>query len=258
MRLVFFGAAGAVPSPSDGNVSFALQAGDRTVLMDASGNPVQSLLRAGLDPLELDALLLTHAHTDHIYGLPSLIHALWLMKRHKPLRVLANPSTAEKARQLLSLMGLLTKEGLFELRWSGRNQKRVVLDRSLVISLFPVTHSVPTSGALIQAAEASLAYSADTAPAESVVKRAQGCRALIHEASGVSTREEPLNAAGHSSARQAADAAARSGVPTLFLCHFDYCGDPRARERARREACQVFKGSIICPDPYRWYEIRGD
>jgi ribonuclease Z len=257
VRLVFFGAAGAVPSAADGNVSFAVQATGRSVLVDTSGNPVQSLLRAGLNPLELDALVLTHTHTDHLYGLPSLIHALWLMKRQKPLRLLADPPTAETARQLLALMGLLTKEGLFELRWCGEMQERVALDRDLAVSLFPVTHSVPTSGVLIQTPGAGLAYSADTAPAETVAARAHGCRALVHEASGGSAREGLLNAAGHSSARQAGESAARSGVGALFLCHFDY-SNPQVREQMRREARQAFAGKVICPHPCRWYEIRGD
>lgn len=254
MRLVFFGAAGAVPGPSDGNTSFAIQAGGATVLVDASGSPVHSLLRAGLEPRELDAVVLTHAHTDHLYALPSLIHALWLMKRDKPLLLLADPTTAERAMALLELMGLPGKQGLFELRWRQAVDESVSLGDALRARLFPVAHSVPTCGVRIQTRGAALTYSADTAPSEAVVEQARGAQALVHEATGGWRQEGPLNAAGHSSARQAARAAARAGVPSLFLCHFDYLR-PQVRQRMSREARRAFSGPIVCPTPHRWYQI---
>jgi ribonuclease Z len=254
MRVVFFGTAGAVQSASDGNVCFALQGQRCSLLVDASGSPVRNLLKAGFDPLSLNALVLTHSHTDHIYGVPSLIHNLWLMKRDKPLKIISNSQAAAKTKELLELFGLPRKEGMFPLEWTDGEKGVVEMGTSLAVRLFPVSHSVPTSGVRIEEGSA-LAYTGDTAPCEGLVEAARGCQLLIHEASGSSGREKYLNQAGHSSARQAGEAAARSGVGRLFLCHFDYhIGPP---PHVLREEAQVsFKGEVIVPELFKEYEVQ--
>ncbi len=254
MRLVFFGTSGAVPTGKNGNLSFAVAVENTSILIDASGNPVQNLLRAGFDPLELDAVILTHVHTDHIYGLPSLLHALWMLKRDKPLLIIGNPFTAAFARELSNLFGLLEREGLFSIKWEELEDGQMPLSERLVVELFPVEHSTPTSGVRIINDNAALVYSCDTSPCRRVVEKATGTQALIHEASGNCDLEMSLNPAGHSSARQAGEIAARAGVKTLFLAHFDYRTGLRESD-LEVEASKSFSGRVIVPEPFKDYEI---
>ena len=100
MKIVFFGTAGAIQSKDNTNVSFSVVEKKLSILVDSSGNPVQYLKREGIDPKKLDILILTHSHTDHIYAVPSLIHNLWLMKRKKPLSIISNQFTINKANEL--------------------------------------------------------------------------------------------------------------------------------------------------------------
>ena len=76
-----------------------------------------------------------------MYALPSLIHNLWLMKRDKPLSIISNPFTLERAKELCSCFSLLSKENLFQIDW--------ITDTLGGIELFPVAHSTPTSGVKI-------------------------------------------------------------------------------------------------------------
>ena len=76
MKLIFFGTCGGIQTRINTNVTFLIVDQELSILVDASGNPVHYLERAGIDPRTLDILLLTHTHTDHIYALPSLIHNL--------------------------------------------------------------------------------------------------------------------------------------------------------------------------------------
>jgi ribonuclease Z len=255
LRVVFFGTAGAVQGPSNGNASFVVHGQRCSVLVDASGSPVANLLKAGLDPLTLDALVLTHSHTDHIYALPSLIHTLWMMKREKPLQIISNPPTTAKAVALLELFSLLERERLFPVEWIDGEGRSLELTLSLTLKLFPVLHSVPTSGVRVEEGGAAFVYTSDTAPAAGVITASRGCQALIHEASGDGSRAEYLNKAGHSTAGQAGEAAAQAGVDKLFLCHFDYRAGP-SPEDLRKEAKRSFRGEVVVPEPFKEYKIR--
>jgi ribonuclease Z len=254
MRLVFFGTSGAVPTGKNGNLSFAVAVEKTSILIDASGNPAQNLIRAGFDPLELDVVVLTHTHTDHIYGLPSLLHALWMLNRDKPLLIVANPATATFARELSNLFHLLQREGLFPITWKEFEDDQLPLSETLVVELFPVEHSTPTSGVRIITDNDALVYSCDTSPCKRVIEKATGTQTLIHEASGNCDLEMRLNPVGHSSARQAGEIAARAGVKILFLAHFDYRTGLKESD-LEVEASESFSGRVIVPEPFKDYEI---
>ena len=204
MKLIFFGTSGGIQTKTNANVCFLIIDEELSVLIDVSGNPVQYLERAGVDPRSLDALVLTHSHTDHIYALPSLIHNLWLMRRDKPLSIISNPFTLERAKELCACFSLLSKENLFQIDW--------IRDTLGGIELFPVAHSTPTSGVKISSSRSCIVYSSDTSPCETVIRAAKGEKVLIHEASNTAEFEARLNSAGHSSCRQAGEVI----IPELF------------------------------------------
>jgi ribonuclease BN (tRNA processing enzyme) len=67
--------------------SILLQVESSQVLLDA-GEPCGSqLLEIGVSLPDLDAVWITHAHADHIGGLPMLLQATWLHGRQRPLPV---------------------------------------------------------------------------------------------------------------------------------------------------------------------------
>jgi len=246
MKLIFFGTCGGIQTRINTNVTFLIVDQELSILVDASGNPVHYLERAGIDPRTLDILLLTHTHTDHIYALPSLIHNLWLMKREKPLSIIANQFTLAKAQELCTFFLLLSKENLFQIDW--------IKDNLSGIELFPVNHSTPTSGFKIKSSTTSIVYSSDTSPCKRVIQEAKGAKTLIHEASNTSEFEDRLNSAGHSSGRQAGQVASSAGVETLFLCHFDpqYANDST---ELIMEAGIAFDGKVIAPELFKAYEV---
>ena len=254
MKLIFFGTTGAVQTTDNTNISFSVIEEPASILVDASGSPCQYLLRVGVAVSDFDVLILTHAHPDHMHALPVLIQNLMLKKRKKPLRLICNRATEIKAKQLLELFFILPGMGTFPIEWVCGGNTTFDQIPGMRVALFPVNHSIETSGIKISTASASLVFSSDTAPSDRVIKEASDATVLVHEATGSDRNRRILNEDGHSTALQAGETAEKAGVDTLFLCHFDV-RQGLLPEELQREAQMSFKGKVIIPELYRVYEI---
>jgi ribonuclease Z len=190
--LHIIGSGSAIASARRQNTSLAL-AHDALVLIDCSGNPVSSLEKQGLSPWELDCLVLTHRHTDHIYGVPSLVHQLFLQhvtNPRGPLRILGENNAINAVRGLLESSGLWNRPGCFNIETEVVSMKggtRTI--SSMDLEFFPVSHgSTPTLGItwLGSNTRRTLVYSCDTEPVAAVWQRAIPGSLLVHECSSFS------------------------------------------------------------------------
>ena len=249
METVFLGTYGAIPTAESGNTSLIIATGKGLILVDTTGNPLQSILCSGKNPDNLEVVILTHAHVDHLYGLPSLIHGLYCMDRSKALIILSDPFTREKAEQLLSSFGLSREKTGFPLDF-----KETLHSDAFKVDLFPGSHSVPSSMVKIGEDASSLMYTSDTSSIEGICRASLGCSTLIHEASGTHNNIKKLMKDGHSSAYQAGQNAVCAGVKQLFLCHFS-ASESASPESMKAEAGISFKGEIIIPEPLKWYSV---
>ena len=257
MNLTFLGISGGVQSRDSGNVSFFVTEDKTAILVEVSGNPAGELIACGVDPAELDAVLLSHGHVDHIYALPSLLHNMWLLKRSRPLLVFANLETLETARSLCAVFGLDKKSGMFGLKWTVLPKQAIALG-PFILETFPTVHGVSALGFVFSAGGRKLAYFADTAPLTYSPLPVVGVNAVIHEAGGVEDDEGALNAQGHCSGRQAALAIGkisltRQDPPTLFLCHLP--PDPEKQVAILAEARLIHPGQTLIPTLFSPYSI---
>lgn len=249
MKICFLGTACAEPTEDNGYTSFLLEAGRTLVLIDASGNPVQSMLRAGRNPMDLDVLVLTHYHADHIGGYPSLMQTLSCLGRKRHVEVVCSSITEERTLAVGAALDIQSETLGFDVSFHRCHD-----EEDLKLTLAAGIHSVPSNMVSIEADRARIFYTSDTEYNPEVAAAARGSRLLIHEATFSHRYLGSPGTRGHSSAYQAGMSAASAGVETLFLCH--YCARRHSGlDAIIEEARRAFDGEVVLPSSFLWYEF---
>lgn len=255
MRFAFLGYSGAVQLENSDNASFLMERNGAGFLVDVSGGPVGKLKELGFDPLNLDAVLLTHQHIDHLYGLPSLLHQLWLMGRTRPITILGLPETLVTARNLITIFALADKKGIFPIQFSEIRIGESYSWQDLSLRWVAMDHGVPTSGFQLHLNdEPQLFYSADTRYCPDLGVKLKGTKVVVHESATLIDQGEATRSKGHSTAEEAGRFAVDVGAETLYLFHFDHAYEHRMDEFSK-EAATIFTGTILLPRPLKWYTI---
>tara|TARA_R110000868_G_scaffold21456_4_gene88918 strand:- start:14786 stop:15874 length:1089 start_codon:yes stop_codon:yes gene_type:complete len=88
LHLAFCGTGSPLPDPSRAPSCAVVIAGDRLFVVDSGAGSVSNLLLMGIPAGEIEAVLLTHFHSDHIGGLGDLALQRWIGEGHnEPLPV---------------------------------------------------------------------------------------------------------------------------------------------------------------------------
>ena len=89
MRLTVLGSGTAVPVPDRFPAGYLVESGGSKLMVDCGPGTLRRLAQSGVSPTELDAVLLTHYHTDHCADLAALLFALRSpqLAKTRPLRI---------------------------------------------------------------------------------------------------------------------------------------------------------------------------
>lgn len=72
------GAGGPLPAPKASGPCVVVAAGSQLFMVDAGTDGIRNLIRMGMQPGSIDAVFLTHFHSDHIDGLGELATLRWV------------------------------------------------------------------------------------------------------------------------------------------------------------------------------------
>ena len=238
-KVIILGSSNAVPTLKAENTHMVVIGENRTVLVDCVSNPMVRLEQAGVDFRDLTDIIVTHFHPDHASGLPLLLMDMWLLGRKEPINIYGLPHAIDRVETMMGLYNWSEWPNFFPVVFSRLpdSELTTVLDCSdFLIKSSPVHHMIPAIGLRFEFKNSNkiLAYSCDTEPCDEVVRLSKGANVLIHEATGESF--------GHSSARQAGEAATKAGVGRLYLIH--YLTGKFAKGNLIAEAGETFSGEV--------------
>lgn len=101
--LVFLGTSAAVPSAERGSPALYIARGPDRFLVDCGEGTQRQLMRARLGFRGLRHVLLTHAHLDHIGGLPGLVATRALYGIEQPIEIVGSAETVQYVGHYLAL-----------------------------------------------------------------------------------------------------------------------------------------------------------
>lgn len=225
------------PLPDVMGPSTAIIVGRRVFLFDAGTNVERRLAAANLSVNGVDALFLTHLHSDHVLGVPDLVFTSWTMGRDKPFPVFGPAGTRAMIEHLYQAFAVDIREREKDYGKAGGYQVSardiapgIVYDNAGVrVTAFLVEHGQQQAfGYRIDTPTRSIVISGDTRPSETLVRMATGVDVLIHEVipSGQITLGNRPNvdwakyiAEHHTTSLQLGELAARAKPKLLIVSH---------------------------------------
>lgn len=251
--VTFLGTSGALPTADRGYTSLVIRDNRVSMLVDCGAVVYQALVRAAIDPETVTDLFITHAHIDHIAGLPSLLECLRLSGRAAPLHLWALPETMGTVQGLLQVFAFEIPLPLpypLELHVLDGDGP-CPLPGDVAFSFTRVHHSIPNAGLKLRFPRSdgpawTVVYSSDTRPIKSLETFAQQCDLLILECTFLNSGSTLAEQAGHMTAGQAGKLAAAAEAKRLALVHLGLHGD-WTEARALEEARAWYSGPILLP-----------
>lgn len=241
MKLTVVGCSGSFPGPHSCSSCYLLEGEQdgRTwrVLLDLGSGALGSLQRF-IDPLSLDAILISHLHPDHYFDISGL-YVLWRYHPDGPRPRIPIWGPKGISKQCARVYGLSRDPGMTtEFDFHEYDAEPIRLG-PFTVRTERVVHPITAYGLRVEADGATLVYSGDTGPCQELVDLASGADLLLAEAAFVESANNPVDL--HLTGKQAGAAAAEAGVSRLVLTHVPPWHDP---ETARNEAGEVYDGPI--------------
>ena len=120
MQLKFLGTGSGKTSLSRFHSSLLFSA-DKNILIDAGDGISKALLKQNILWNDIDAIILTHYHADHLAGLPSLLTQMIIDRREKPLKIYTHSNLVKTLSSFLQASFLFPQSFDFELSIIGFN-----------------------------------------------------------------------------------------------------------------------------------------
>jgi ribonuclease Z len=242
------GAGSPLPDNERSGPCTIVIAGQRQFLFDAGASASRNLVRMGFNPGDLDALFLTHFHSDHIDGLGEVLLQRWAGgSRSEPLPVYG-PAGVDGV--LAGFLQAYAPDKVYRVAHHGPvvvppdgfggtarpfdvaapDGRVVIVDEpDLEIVAFTVDHEPvhPAVGYRIRYKDRTVVLSGDTRKSANVQREAAGVDLLVHEA-----LSEPLVAILERSAAQAG----RTNVAKIFADIPSYHTTPEQAAEIARDA----------------------
>ncbi|WP_232660986.1 MBL fold metallo-hydrolase [Pseudonocardia sp. TRM90224] len=187
MEIRFVGSGDAFGSGGRFQTCIRLRVDGATALVDCGATSLTAMKAQGVDPGEVDVVVISHLHGDHFGGLPFLVLDGQFARRTRPLTVLGPAGTGERLRTAMETLypGSTAVQRRFtvdvvELDGTGGQRSAGPWQ----VRSWEVDHAsgAPSLAVRVAAGGADFGYSGDTAWTPALVDAADGADVFACEA----------------------------------------------------------------------------
>jgi ribonuclease Z len=191
LRVDLIGTGGPEFTPDRAGIATLVDVGGRKFLFDAGRGALQNIYLSRIHPNEVTRIFLTHLHSDHIEGLPSLWITPWFMfARKQKIEVWGPPGTT----RMIEGMRLMYEHDIerrsnpvfkredLDVRVTEIGEGVVFDEGGVKVTAFPVEHvdGNPAFGYRLDAGSRSVLLSGDTTYSDNVVKYGNRVDVMVH------------------------------------------------------------------------------
>ncbi len=156
-----------------------------TVLVDCGATSLTALRQQGIDPHQIEAVLVSHLHGDHFGGLPFLVLDGQFRRRTRDLTIIGPPGTGPRLEQAMETLfpGSSSVPRRFALHVLEHTDRRPHELGPLRVTGYRVRHAsgAPAYALRIDGPDASVAYSGDTEWTDALFEAADNVELFLCE-----------------------------------------------------------------------------
>jgi ribonuclease BN (tRNA processing enzyme) len=240
MKLTVIGFWGGYPKQNGASSGYLLEHEGFNLLIDC-GSGILAKMQNNIEPEELDAVLISHYHPDHIADIGVLQHARliqgFLGKSFPTLPIFGHSYDQTEFAKLTYKE--ITKGIAF-------SPNEVLTVGPFQVSFLKTDHPVPCYAMRIEVNGKSLVYTGDSSFKEEFIEFGKDADLLLCECNFY--QHQNGKSAGHMNSTDAGKLAARAGVKQLILTHLPHYGDI---SKLIDEASSEYTGIIKLADEFQ-------
>ncbi|NPE31443.1 MBL fold metallo-hydrolase [Methanococcoides sp. SA1] len=181
MKITFLGTGVAIPQKGRVQSGVLIEFGEKKVLFDCGGGILNRIFESGVLHTEIDTIVLSHLHLDHVADVMCLLKANWLCEKLDAV-IYGPVGTQEWLERLMDIYPYMKEKVNVEVREIAAGDGFELADGCSVKCANGI-HSVPSLGYRVEYDGKVVVYSGDTEPCDGIMELAQGADMLIHECS---------------------------------------------------------------------------